>query len=268
VTTVPRIEIREVSHTFRGRARQVEALRDVSLRLGAGEIFALVGPSGCGKTTLLNLIAGLEACTAGEVVVDGRPVTGPGPDRGVVFQQYALFPWMTARGNVEFGLRLRRVPRAERAEVARRYLDMVGLRGFDHVLPKELSGGMKQRVAIARAYAVRPSVLLMDEPFGALDAQTRAALQEDLLRTWAAERTTILFITHDVEEAVFLAHRVAVMTARPGRIREIVAVDLPHPRSLEIKESAEFVRLKHHIWRGVFEEHRTAEAERLATAPA
>jgi NitT/TauT family transport system ATP-binding protein len=260
------IEIKNVSHTFHGEAGSVPALADINLSIEPGEIFCVVGPSGCGKTTLLNMIAGLARAEHGDILVNDRPVVRPHPERGVVFQQYALFPWMTAQANVEFGLRLQKVPRSERGDIARRYLGLVGLGGFEKAFPRELSGGMKQRVAIARAYAVRPRVLLLDEPFGALDAQTRAALQEDLLRTWATERTTIFFITHDVDEAVFLGHRVAVMTARPGRIREIVPIGIEHPRTQDTKLSPAFAGLRNHIWKEVFEEYRAAEAQRQTPA--
>ncbi|BCJ46419.1 ABC transporter ATP-binding protein [Actinoplanes ianthinogenes] len=227
------------------------ALGDVSLRIGNNEFVTVVGPSGCGKTTLMNILAGLETPTSGRALVGGRPVDGPGPDRGVIFQQYALFPWLTVRKNVEFGLREKGVPAAERRRIADHFIALVGLTEFADALPKTLSGGMKQRVAIARAYAVDPSILLMDEPFGAVDALTRVRLQEQLLATWSREKRTVVFITHDVDEAVFLANRVVVMAARPGRIAEIVDVDLPYPRTEEIRLSPQFTALRHRVWSAV-----------------
>jgi NitT/TauT family transport system ATP-binding protein len=227
------------------------ALGDVSLQIEDNEFVTIVGPSGCGKTTVMNILAGLESPTGGRALVDGVPVTGPGPDRGVIFQQYALFPWLTVRKNVEFGLREKGVPRAERRRVADRFIELVGLSEFADALPKTLSGGMKQRVAIARAYAVDPSILLMDEPFGAVDALTRVRLQEQLLATWEQAKRTVVFITHDVDEAVFLANRVIVMAARPGRIAEIVDVDLPYPRNEEIRLSPQFATLRNRVWSAV-----------------
>ncbi|GAA4585533.1 ABC transporter ATP-binding protein [Actinoplanes octamycinicus] len=228
------------------------ALGDVSLRIGGNEFVTVVGPSGCGKTTLMNILAGLETPTSGRALVGDRPVAGPGPERGVIFQQYALFPWLTVRGNVEFGLREKGVPRAERRRIADHFIELVGLTEFADALPKTLSGGMKQRVAIARAYAVDPSILLMDEPFGAVDALTRVRLQEQLLATWSREKRTVVFITHDVDEAVFLANRVIVMAARPGRIAEIVDVDLPYPRTEEIRLSPKFTALRNRVWSAVY----------------
>jgi NitT/TauT family transport system ATP-binding protein len=198
------------------------------------------------------MAAGLVEPTAGDVLVDGSPVTGPGPERGVIFQQYALFPWLTVRRNVEFGLRLTSLSAGECRRRAERAIDLVGLADFADALPKTLSGGMKQRCAIARAYAVDPQVLLMDEPFGALDALTRVQLQEQLLRTWSQERRTVLFITHDVDEAVFLARRVVVMAARPGRIHTVVDVGLPYPRTEEIRLSPEFGRIRNDVWHAVY----------------
>jgi NitT/TauT family transport system ATP-binding protein len=200
---------------------------------------------------MLNLIGGLLEPTSGEVLVHGDAVRGPSPDRGVIFQQYALFPWLTALQNVEFGLRLQGLRKAERQEKAMHYLDLVGIADFANALPKELSGGMKQRCAIARAYAVNPSVLLMDEPFGALDALTRVQMQDELLSTWQKERRTIVFITHDVDEAVYLASRVVVMSPRPGRISEIIDVPLPYPRTEELRLSPEFASIRARVWRGV-----------------
>ena len=251
-TAAPAISVREVTKVFPLKNEEFVALDRVSLDIAENEFITVVGPSGCGKSTLLNILAGLEEVTAGEALVGGAPVSGPGPDRGVIFQQYALFPWLTVRQNVEFGLKTARVPRTERRERAEYFIRMVGLEQFADALPKTLSGGMKQRCAIARAYAVNPSILLMDEPFGALDALTRVRLQEQLLQTWSQERRTVMFITHDVDEAVFLANRVVVMAARPGRIFDVVEVDLPYPRTEEMRLSPEFAALRNRVWHSVY----------------
>ncbi len=250
------IVINRVGMTYSGIAGNVEALRDVNLRIEPGEFICLVGPSGCGKTTLLNVIAGFLEPTAGDVSIDGRKIQGPGPDRCVVFQQYAVFPWLTVRENVEFGLKLSVNKRSseETKNIVDRFIDLVGLKDFEKAFPKELSGGMKQRVAIARAYAVNPEVLLMDEPFGALDAQTRQFMQESLLQILEKERKTVLFVTHGVEEATFLSTRVVVMAARPGRIREIIPIQLPYPRVAATKTSPEFVAIRASIEKVVREE--------------
>lgn len=245
------ISVREATKVYVTERGRTVSLDRVSLDIARGEFITLVGPSGCGKSTMLNLIGGLLMPSSGQVLVDGKPVSGPGPDRGVIFQQYALFPWLTAQQNVEFGLRLQGLDKAGRAERARHYLKLVGLQDFAHALPKELSGGMKQRCAIARAYAVNPSLLLMDEPFGALDALTRVQMQDELLSTWQQERKTIVFITHDVDEAVYLASRVVVMSPRPGRISEVIDVPLPYPRNEEIRLSPEFAEIRARVWRGV-----------------
>jgi NitT/TauT family transport system ATP-binding protein len=252
---VPKIEIKDLSKIYNGRNGDVVALQNTNLTINQNEFVCVVGPSGCGKTTLLNIIAGLEQASGGSVAVDGKEVKGPGKERGVVFQQYALFPWKTVLKNVEFGLKLRGLGKTERRERAEHYIEMVGLKDFAHAYPKELSGGMKQRVAIARAYAVQPEVLLMDEPFGALDAQTRAQLQEELLRTWQSEKRTCFFITHDVEEAVILAQKVIVMSARPGRIKEIINVDIPYPRNQATKLDERFIQIKNEIWEKVYREY-------------
>ena len=246
----------KVSMTYSGIAGQVEALREVSLCIAPGEFISFIGPSGCGKTTLMNIIAGFLTPTSGQVLIDDRKVAGPGPDRGVVFQQYAVFPWLTVRENVEFGLRLRanrKAPREVR-ELADHFIDLVGLSEFQNAYPKELSGGMKQRVAIARAYAVDPEVLLMDEPFGALDAQTRQFMQEALLNILEKERKTVIFITHGVEEATFLSSRVVVMAIRPGRIRKELPIPIPYPREAGIKRTPLFVELRAEIEQHVREE--------------
>lgn len=264
-TTVPRngtsrltdakISVRSVTKTFSLKTEEFVALDRVSLDIADNEFITVVGPSGCGKSTLMNILAGLETSTSGEAIVDGRAVSGPGPDRGVIFQQYALFPWLTVRQNVEFGLKTARVPAAERRKRAQHFIQMVGLEQFADALPKMLSGGMKQRCAIARAYAVNPSILLMDEPFGALDALTRVKLQEQLLDTWSQEKRTVMFITHDVDEAVFLANRVVVMAARPGRIFDIIDVDLPYPRTEDVRLSPKFGELRNRVWHSVYHQN-------------
>ena len=249
------IEISGVTQEFEKIDGKFLALDTVNLNVEQNEFICVVGPSGCGKTTLLNIIAGLCKPTTGTVKVRGELVTGPGKGKGVVFQQYALYPWLTVEKNVEFGMRMKGVPKAERAEIAKKYIDLVGLSKFAKAYPKELSGGMKQRVAIARAYATAPEVLLMDEPFGALDAQTRAQLQENLLKTWEQERKTCFFITHDVEEAVLLATKIIIMSAGPGHITEIVPVTLPYPRTQQTKLTSEFNELKNQIWNKVYREY-------------
>ena len=250
-----KVHIDGVKKTYQGRNGEVVALNGVSLDIRENEFVCVVGPSGCGKSTLLNIIAGLLEPTDGAVYVDGRRVAGTSAERGVVFQQYALFPWLSVRKNVEFGLKMQKKGKAERREIAMEYLRKVDLEKFADAYPKELSGGMKQRVAIARAYAVDPAVLLLDEPFGALDAQTRTQLQSELLETWEQQRKTCFFITHDVEEAAILAQRVVIMSARPGRIKEIVDIDIPYPRDQETKMSPRFLELKNYIWSQVYQEY-------------
>lgn len=248
-----KISIRNVSRVYRVGNEDFYALKNVSLDLGEAEFVTVVGPSGCGKSTMMNLLAGLDAPTEGTALVDGKPVDGPSPERGVIFQQYALFPWLTVRQNVEFGLKSKKeISKPERRQIAQHFIDMVGLSQFADSLPKTLSGGMKQRCAIARAYAVNPSILLMDEPFGALDALTRVQLQSQLLDAWSQDKRTVMFITHDVDEAVFLANRVIVMGSRPGRIYDIIPVDLPYPRTEQMRLSPEFGALRNQIWRGVY----------------
>ena len=245
------IEINQVEKHFSYASGTVRALDPVTLSIDESEIVCVVGASGCGKTTLLNIIAGLERPTAGRVEVDGELVTRPSPDRGVIFQQYALFPWLTVRKNVEFGLSLTRMPARERRAVADHYIELVGLTEAVDQLPRQLSGGMKQRCAIARAYAGQPRVLLMDEPFGALDALTKTTLQDGLLEAWSAEPRTVFFITHDIDEAVFLANRVVVMSPRPGRIAQILDVALPYPRTPELRVAPEFNELRRRVWDAV-----------------
>ena len=250
-----KLKIDNVKKVFQTRNGEMVALNGVSLDIKENEFICVVGPSGCGKSTLLNIIAGLSKPTSGAVYCDGNEVTGTGTERGVVFQQYALFPWMTVKKNVMFGLNLKGIKNQEAEDIAMKYIKMVQLEDFADHYPKELSGGMKQRVAIARAYAVNPSVLLMDEPFGALDAQTRTQLQTELLETWEKERKTCFFITHDVEEAIILAQKVIIMSARPGRIKEIVDINIPYPRTQETKMAPEFLELKNHIWGQVYQEY-------------
>jgi NitT/TauT family transport system ATP-binding protein len=242
--------------TYTGVTGATEALRDVDLLIEPGEFICIVGPSGCGKTTLLNIVAGFLAPTSGRVLIDDREVTTPGPDRGVVFQQYAVFPWLTVRQNIEFGLKLKNNYKNSKQikEIVDHFLDLVGLTKFSDAYPKELSGGMKQRVAIARSYAVNPEVLLMDEPFGALDAQSRQFMQETLLSILAKERKTVIFITHGVEEAAFLSTRVVVMSTNPGRIREIIPVEIPYPRCNAIKTAPDFIKIRAQIDKVVREE--------------
>jgi len=230
------VSIKGLSKVFRKDGFEVRALEGFDLDLKDGEFVCLLGPSGCGKTTVLRVIAGLEPSSSGDVLVHDRPVLSAGQERGMVFQEFALFPWRTVRRNIEFGLEMKRVALEERRRISDRYIDLVGLRGFEDAHPRQLSGGMKQRVAIARALANEPTVLLMDEPFGSLDAQTRNLMQRELLRIWSATEKTILFVTHSVDEAVFLADRVVVMTARPGRVKEAIEVGLPRPRDRTSKE--------------------------------
>jgi ABC-type nitrate/sulfonate/bicarbonate transport system ATPase subunit len=226
----------------------VQALRDIDFEVNDNEFVTIIGPSGCGKTTLLRIIAGLIPYNQGEVTIDGRPVTGPGPERAVVFQNFALMPWADVLTNVAFGLEIRgRTPEECRAK-AQDLIKVVGLEGFEKRLPKELSGGMQQRVGLARALAVNPRILLMDEPFGALDEQTRRLLQEELLRLWEQERKTVVFITHSMEEAVMLGDRVMLMTPRPGRVKEMIAVPLQRPRSRDVEKSSAFVDVKEYLW--------------------
>lgn len=252
VDSRPVIQVTNVSKSFTTGNGAHLALDRIHLEMNEGDFICVVGPSGCGKTTLLNIIGGLERPDSGIVAHRGVPIDGPNPSRGVIFQQYALFPWKTVRENVAFGLKLKGISRRERTEIALHYLDLVGLSKFGDAYPKELSGGMKQRVAIARAYAANPEVLLMDEPFGALDAQTRGQLQEELLKTWEKEKKTVFFITHDVEEAVILANRVIMMDAHPGRIKRELAVDLPYPRNQETKLMDDFTQLKNEVWMNVY----------------
>jgi NitT/TauT family transport system ATP-binding protein len=226
------LTVETLNKTYISQGSQTPALVDINLRIAEGEFVCLLGPSGCGKSTLLKIIAGLIPASSGRIAINGKAVSGPGPERAVVFQDYALFPWMTVRDNVEFGLEARKLPAVERREVSSRLLKVVGLSDFADRFPHQLSGGMKQRVSIARALAVDPSLLLMDEPFGALDAQTRQLLQDELLRIWREYRKTVVFVTHSIEEAIYLSDRIVVMTARPGRVKQIVMVPEPRPRDM------------------------------------
>ncbi|MGN1189941.1 MAG: ABC transporter ATP-binding protein [Candidatus Ornithospirochaeta sp.] len=250
-----KVHIENVKKTYQGRTGEVVALNGVNLDIMDNEFITVVGPSGCGKSTILNIMAGLLEPTSGRIICNGKEVHGTGPDRGVVFQQYALFPWLTVKKNVLFPLQMKGIKGPEAEEIAMKYIKMVDLEKFCDHYPKELSGGMKQRVAIARAYAANPEVLLMDEPFGALDAQTRTQLQQELLETWEKERKTCFFITHDVDEALILGQRVVIMSARPGRIKDIIDVDIPYPRDQETKMSPRFLELKNQIWSQVYHEY-------------
>jgi NitT/TauT family transport system ATP-binding protein len=251
------ITVEHIDKTFATRDGAVEAIADLDFDVRDGEFLVLVGPSGCGKSTLLDLLAGLTEPSGGRVLLDGREFDGPGLDRGIVFQQYALFPWRTARANVEFGLEAKGVGKAERRARASEFLELVGLAGFEDRYPHELSGGMKQRVAIARSLAYDPDVLLMDEPFAALDAQTREVLQGELLRIWRQTGKTIVFITHGIDEAVFLGQRVLVLTARPGTIKATIEIELPEWSTADDPRSRpEFARYRHQIWELLHDEVR------------
>ncbi|ATO19268.1 ABC transporter ATP-binding protein [Acinetobacter sp. LoGeW2-3] len=237
------------------------AVENVTLDIQQGEFVSIVGPSGCGKSTLLDLIAGLTRPSSGKILLSGKQITQPGLDRGIVFQQYALYPWLTALENIEFGLEAKGVDKKTRREKSKYYLDLVGLSGFENHYPNELSGGMKQRVAIARSLAYEPEILLMDEPFAALDAQTRETLQEELLNIWHSSNATIIFITHSIDEAIYLSQRVAIMTSRPGRIKDVIEI----PQSLrlqneDVRSTVEYGQLRHRIWSQLSEEVIKAQA--------
>jgi len=251
--THPKISARGVRMAYavrdaRGAPETVEVLRGFDLDVREGEFISILGPSGCGKSTFLSILAGLAERTGGDIVVSGRALRGVNPNQGVVFQGYALFPWRTVLANIEVGLEIRGVGKVQRRRTATEYLELVGLHGFADRYPHEISGGMKQRVAIARSLAYEPDVLLMDEPFAALDAQTREILQGELLRIWEQRRKTIVFITHSLDEAIFLSDRVAVMTRRPGAIKAVLDVPLPRPRQAELRNAPEFVRLRQQVW--------------------
>ncbi|MFC4776831.1 ABC transporter ATP-binding protein [Paenibacillus sp. GCM10023252] len=252
-----KISFQQVNKVFKVRStgwlRKTEteftALKDITFDVNTGEFVVIVGPSGCGKSTLLDLLAGLTKPTSGQILIDGKQIAGPALDRGIVFQQYALFPWKTAKGNIEFGLEAKGITGKEKVDKAREYLALVGLSGFEDRYPHELSGGMKQRVAIARSLAYDPDVLLMDEPFAALDAQTRETLQGELVRIWEQTKKTIVFITHGIDEAIYLGQRVAVMTSKPGRIKQIIDIP-PNLRGAgeSLRAEPEFGRIRGEIW--------------------
>jgi ABC-type nitrate/sulfonate/bicarbonate transport system ATPase subunit len=264
------LSITGVTRTFpgHGRAGPTLALQPTDVTVAPGEFVAILGPSGCGKSTLLRIVAGLDRPTGGQVTLGGVPVIGPGPDRGMVFQSYTLFPWLTVEGNIRYGLRERGLPEPAQREIAAHFIARTGLRGFENHWPRQLSGGMQQRCALARALANDPEILLLDEPFGALDHQTRELMQELLLEIWkegdgsgaAGGRKTVLFVTHDIDEAVFLANRVLVMSARPGRIKAEVPVPLPYPREWTVKTTPEFGALKARLMAEIREEVRRAAA--------
>jgi len=255
------LSIQGVSRTFTSeKGKSTQALLPVDFDVKENDFVTILGPSGCGKSTMLRIVAGLDHPTSGRVLLDGRPVEGPGADRGMVFQSYTLFPWLTIEQNIRFGLRERGMPESQQKERAQYFIAKVGLRGFEQHFPKQLSGGMQQRTAIARALANDPKILLMDEPFGALDNQTRVLMQELLLGIWEAERKTVMFVTHDIDEAIFMANRVAVFSARPGRIKTELAVQLAHPRHYTIKTSPEFMDLKARLTEEIRAESMAAEA--------
>jgi len=255
---VAKLELRGVSMVYAQRGRPFAAIRDVSLQVEAGQFISIVGASGCGKTTLLRIVDGLIRPTRGQVWVDGRAVDCPGPDRGFVFQQDALFPWRTLLDNVIFGLEIQGRSRQESRARAAGLLTLVGLDGFEHHFPHELSGGMRQRANLARALTIDPDVLLMDEPFAALDAQTREIMQSELLRIWRSNRKTVLFVTHQIDEAVYLADRVVVMTSRPGQVKAVLDIDIPRPRDLSVKRTPAFLELVDEIWKMIEEEVKSA----------
>ena len=257
----PKIELRQVSKSYAADRGAVLALRDTDLVVADGEFVAIVGPSGCGKSTLIYIVGGFLPAE-GEVLVDGRAISGPGTERGVVFQEYALFPWLTVRGNIAYGLDRQGVPAAERNATVERLIGVIGLQGFEDRFPRELSGGMKQRVAIARTLACEPAILLLDEPFGALDAQTREIMQDELLRLWLESRKTVLMVTHDVTEAVYVSNRICVMSARPGRLIEEFRIELDRakPRE-EIFLSDAFNHVRNQVWLSVRKQALAAESK-------
>ena len=249
------------SDLFVSASSNTLALQATDLDVAENDFITILGPSGCGKSTLLRIVAGLDQPTSGEVLLDGRAVSGPGADRGMVFQSYTLFPWLNVLDNVCFGLRERGLPRAQQLEIAKGFIAQVGLNGFERHYPKQLSGGMQQRTALARALANDPRILLMDEPFGALDHQTRELMQELLLGLWERQAKTVLFVTHDIDEAVFMASRVVVMSARPGRVEDMFAIPFGRPRTLEIKRDPRFLEIGDAIWRQVARRPDRVEAE-------
>ena len=261
-----RIAFKHITVAFPAATGSMLVVDDVSYEIYDREFISVIGPSGCGKTTMMNIVAGFAQPSSGTVTLDGRPIVGPGPDRGVIFQEYGIFPWLTVKQNIAFGLRLaaNRLAAADREEICRRYMQLMGLLDFADAWPKTLSGGMRQRLALARAYAVKPQFLLMDEPFGALDAQTRSAMQDLLLEVLAAEGKTVMFITHSVDEAIYLSNRILVMTARPTRLREVIEVPFSYPRSEALHDSKEFGELRAHV-RGLVMREYARQAEQRHT---
>ena len=267
--TAAQLSVEQVGRVFRAPrgGGQIEALRPVDLAVARNDFITILGPSGCGKSTLLRIVAGLDTPSTGRVLLDGQPIARPGPDRGMVFQSYTLFPWLTVMDNICFGLREKGLALAAQHARAALFIDRVGLNGFEHHYPKQLSGGMQQRTALARALANDPQILLLDEPFGALDNQTRVLMQELLLGIWEADRKTVLFVTHDIDEAIFMANRVVVFTARPGRIKTELAIDLPHPRHYTVKTTARFAEYKGELTEAIRSEVlQTMARERLPAA--
>jgi len=256
--SLKKLELNGISMLYSRRGQRFEALRNISFEVEAGEFISIVGASGCGKTTLLRIVDGLIMPTRGEVRVDGSAVTKPGPDRGFVFQQDALFPWRTVLDNVVFGLEVQGKSKRQSRERADGLIRLVGLEGFEQHFPHELSGGMRQRANLARALTIDPDILLMDEPFAALDAQTREIMQFELLRIWRSNRKTVMFVTHQIDEAVYLADRVVVMTSRPGQVKAILEVDIPRPRDLSVKRTPVFLELLDEIWKMIEEEVKAA----------
>ena len=257
-----KLEVKDLTKIYHSQNGDVTAIDHVNLQVEESEFVMIVGPSGCGKTTLINMIGGLDEATSGQVILDGKEIEGPGPDRGMVFQGYSLFPWLTVLKNVEFGMKMRKVPAEERTRKAMEYIKLVGLEGFENALPKQLSGGMKQRVAIARTLANEPEMLLMDEPFGALDAKTRVVMQELLAKISRETRTTILFITHDIDEAVLLGDRIYVMSRRPGTIREVITSSLPAERNHNCFVLPQFLETKKKIMDMLWQESQDAALDR------
>lgn len=261
------IVIRDVSKVFPSRPPQEDfmALKSVTCEIPQGEFLCIIGPSGCGKTTLLHLLAGFTLPSSGEVLADGKPIAGPGPDRIVMFQDYGLFPWMTVAENIGFGLEAKGMPPREREKLVQHYIDMVRLTGFEHRYPQQISGGMKQRVSIARALAPDPQAVLMDEPFAALDSLTRDIMQEEILRIWSETKKTFVLITHNIDEAIFLGDRVMVMTHRPGTVKEMIGIDLPRPRDPSMRSSsARFLQYREHLSTILRKEVKDYEAEEVA----
>jgi NitT/TauT family transport system ATP-binding protein len=258
------LSIHNLTKTFPTEDRDLVAIQDFNLEIEEGEFVCLLGPSGCGKTTLLRMVAGLETPTGGEILFKGKPIKGPGSDRGMVFQEFALLPWRNVRHNIEFGLEVRRVPFEERTNISDHFIELVGLKGFEKAYPWSLSGGMKQRVGIARALANDPAILLMDEPFGALDAQTRNLMQKELLRIWSETKKTVVFVTHSVDEAVYLADRIVLMTSRPATLRAIIEIPWPRPRE---RASVEFAKLRKQILEQLEQEVSCTPPAAQTTAP-